>query len=250
MKERILDGEPLSDREAQQPREQIDVGTKIGNLLLVLLALAVVSDLRQLLANLFLLFLAARWAGVFRPMLNRLKSFVWISVMIIAVHSLFNPGNRHFWNFFGLEGFTYGSRIALRLLCTVVAANILVLTTKPTALIRWFGRLNPDLGTIFGLVLSVVPVMRTQMSTTLEVQCARGLRQDRLLDRFFAYVAVIVPVIVKSIIRAHTMTKLLYLRGYDGKGINYRPQIKLRDWGALGIGISCLLVNLCISLNL
>jgi energy-coupling factor transporter transmembrane protein EcfT len=172
------------------------------------------------------------------------KPFLFICLAILAIHALVNPHNRHYMYFIGLEGFDYGLKVALRLLCIVIAANFLLLTTEITALIRWFGRINPDLGTILGLALSVVPVMQRQMATTLEVQSARGLRRDSMRERFLAFVAVIVPVIVKSIIRAHGMAQLLYLRGYDARR---RPDklIKLRqDWCFLGFGFCYFLTNL------
>lgn len=231
-------------------KESVGVGIKVFSMLLGVLALVFVRDIRQLLVNLILLMVLAQQVLVLRQMAERVKPFVWISLIIILIHSLFNPINHHYIYFFGLEGFKYGSTVAIRLLCIVVVANMLVLTTDITFLVRWFGQISPDLGIIFGLVLSVVPVMRKQLTITLEVQRARGLRQDRLLERFFAFVAVIVPVIIKSIIRAHTMAKLLYLRGYDQKRVKETHKLSRKDLLLGGLVMLYLLLNLSVSLTL
>ncbi|ATW27440.1 energy-coupling factor transporter transmembrane component T family protein [Candidatus Formimonas warabiya] len=228
----------------------IGAGSKILVLSLIIISLFLMHDWRQLFINLFVLTMLSCLCGVLRPMAGRVKHFIFLCLAIVAIHAFFNPHNDHFIYFIGLEGFHYGLKTALRLLGIVIAGNLLLLTTEVTVLVRWFGRINSDLGMILGLSLSIIPVMQRQMATTLEVQSARGLRRDRMRDRFFAFVAVIVPVIVKSIIRAHTMAQLLYLRGYDGRVRQERSSLIRQDWYLMGFGFFYFFMNLYFSIHL
>lgn len=228
---------------------QVNAGTKCINSLLIIASLLFIGDWRQLLANLAFLLVLSALAGVGRPMLHKIKPFLFICLIMLIIHSMFNPHNSTYFYFVGLEGLTYGATTALRLLCIIAAANFLLLTTETAGLVKWIESINPALGTVLGLVLSVLPYMQNQLSTTWEVQSARGLRHESYLDRFRAYIAVIVPVIVKSIIRAQFMAQLLYLRGHEFKtGPGFKMQ--RRDWLFTGCGMAYFITNLVISINI
>lgn len=233
-----------------QDVKDFSVGSKIVVLLLTLFSLILMNNWRQLLINLILMIVVSSICGVICPLSDRVKKFLLVCLGIVGIHAFFNPHNQHFIYFIGIEGFNYGLIVSLRLLCIITAANFFLLTTEMTELIRWFGRINSDFGTIMGLALSIIPMMQHQMTTTLEVQSARGLRRDKIIDRFFAFIAVIVPVIVKSIIRAHKMAQLLFLRGYDGRLKQEKYSIVKQDWYTVIFGLSYFLINLYYSLNI
>jgi energy-coupling factor transporter transmembrane protein EcfT len=53
------------------------------------------------------------------------------------------------------------------------------------------------------------------MDTTLEVQQARGLNTTgNVAAKLRSYLAVLIPVVVKSLVRAYGMAALLHTRGY------------------------------------
>lgn len=227
----------------------LNTGAKCINILIVIASLLFISDWSQLLANLAFILILSTLAGVGKPMLQKIKPFILICLIMIFIHSMFNPQNKTFIYYVGIEGFTYGIITTLRLLCIIVAANLLLLTTETARLVKWIENTNPALGTVLGLVLSVLPYMQNQMTITLEVQSARGLRHESYLDRFRAYIAVIVPVIVKSIIRAQFMAQLLYLRGHEFKT---KSNLKMRrqDWLFTGYGAAYFITNIVISINI
>ena len=212
---------------------------------LALIAVMLTKELWQLALWIILFLFLACASGVFKSTFKRLLPFFYIVICMLLIHSLLNPLNHSYWFFFGLEGLEYSSRIGLRLISIVLLANLLLLTTSTNDLIIQIGRVNPDLGIIFGLLLSILPVMRKQLQTTLDVQEARGLNyRDKLLKRLKAYIAVIVPVIIQSINRAHYMAQLLYLRGYNGQKSNYSESWRQADY--LLLLASCLLLGLVI----
>jgi len=198
---------------------------------LALIAVMFTVELWQLALWITLCFWLAYVFEVFGAVLKRLLPFLYIILFMLLIHGLLNPENQSYWWYFGREGLEYAGRIGMRLICIVLLSNLVLLTTSSYELIRQMGWLHPDLGIIFGLLLSVLPVMYSQMQTTLDVQATRGLDyRNRLLGRAAAYIVVIVPVIIQSINRAHYMAQLLYLRGYSGQRITFSETWNRADW--------------------
>jgi energy-coupling factor transporter transmembrane protein EcfT len=57
--------------------------------------------------------------------------------------------------------------------------------------------------------------MKQQLDATMEAQLARGLNVNgNLAVKVRAYLAVLIPVVVKSLVRAYGMAALLHVRGY------------------------------------
>jgi energy-coupling factor transporter transmembrane protein EcfT len=57
--------------------------------------------------------------------------------------------------------------------------------------------------------------MKRQMDATMEAQLARGLDVNgNIVVKLRAYLAVLIPVVVKSLVRAYDMAALLHVRGY------------------------------------
>lgn len=166
--------------------------------------------------------------GILAKLLHRLAPMLYIGAVMILLHSLVNPHNTHFILFFGVEGFSYGLHTALRLLCIVAIVQMFLLTNSLRAMITALNWVHSDLGTVFGLVLSMLPVMQTQLEITLKAQTARGMRLGRLpWQRLPAYLAVMIPIIIKSLLRAQVMAQLLHLRGYGIKRMSREVR-----WGA------------------
>ena len=206
-------------------------GAKLAAIGLSLLAVMIMSSLWQLSVTVLVLLCVARLASVFIPTMKRVLPFLYLVLMMLLIHGLVNPQNQTYIGYFGLEGLLYGGKVGLRLIAILLLANLLLLTTSTYELIRHMGRLHPDLGIMLGLLLSILPVMRSQMQTTLEVQSARGLNQNgRLGGRLYAYLVVIVPVIIQSINRSRYMAQLLYLRGYNSERIAISEHWNWQDW--------------------
>ena len=161
------------------------------------------------------------------------------------MHALVNPANKTFIWFIGLEGLYYGWTIVLRLLCIVIATNYLLLTSQLKDLMQAFGSFNQDLGIIFGMLFSILPVMQNQMKTTMEIQSVRGLiRNKKLIDRFYSFLIVIIPTIVQSINRASYMTQLLCLRGYNNIKKPQSAKWSQQDRAVVIISLLYLAVNI------
>ena len=153
--------------------------------------------------------------GVLVPVLKSWKTVAWVIASLLIVYSWAYPGSTDFVWVFGVQGFFVALQISLRLLAIVTVLYTLLLATGPLAIIQWAGDVNEDLGIMLSLTLSVLPVMKQQMDTTLQVQQARGLNTSgNFIAKLRSYLAVLIPVVVKSLVRAYGMAALLHTRGY------------------------------------
>jgi len=220
------------------------VGAKFSASALVIISIMLISGWRLLLVNMIII-LTAAMVSAGAPLLKRVTPFFYICFMMILIHSIANPANSTYWYFFGKEGALYGLIISLRLMAIVTAANWFILTSDISDIAAWFTRINSDLGIIISLVLSILPAMKLQMKVTMDAQSARGLDFNKnVIHKFRCYIAVIVPVIIKTIIRAHEMSRLLYLRGH-GKTVK-RKSIKwqIMDYAVVTPAIVLFSVNI------
>lgn len=150
------------------------------------------------------------------------RTVAMVSVSLLVVYSWAYQGSATYIWIFGVEGFLAALFIVVRLLVFVSALYLLLLSTGPVALVRWAGDINESLGVMLSLTLGVIPAMQRQVQVTLAAQEARGMRvSGSWLIRFRAYLSVLIPVVVKSLVRAYDMAALLHVRGF-GSGRRVR----------------------------
>jgi len=227
-------------------KNNVNVGAKFSASVIIIVTIMLISGWEHLLINMIIIITAAMLTAG-NVILKRIIPFLYICFMMILIHSIANPANSTYWYFFGIEGVIYGFRISLRLLAIVTAANWFILTSDISDITAWFARINSDLGIIVSLVLSILPAMKLQMKITMDVQSTRGLDYNKnLFHKLKCYIAVIVPVIIKTIIRAHEMSRLLYLRGHGKKMKSIHSQWKISDYAVISSVIILLSVNLWI----
>jgi energy-coupling factor transport system ATP-binding protein len=187
----------------------------------IVVAVALRTPLQLAILGAVLMASAPIFGADLRATARRLAPMWLLFASIVLVHAWTNPANHTpFWGPFYTEGLTYGLVTALRLFDFVVAADVVVLSAGVPALVRWARGINSDFGLMLAMTLGVIPVLAEQMRVTLAAQRARGLDTDAsLMARFRAYLAVLIPVIVKALVRAHAMAGLLLVRGY-GRAID------------------------------
>ncbi|MDR3584211.1 MAG: energy-coupling factor transporter transmembrane component T [Desulfosporosinus sp.] len=229
----------------KQKLRNINIGAQA---ILVLLAFLSILFLHTWLAlSIFTLvsLLIAVYLGLLISLLKRLSPIVYLGSVIILLHTLVNPHNRHFILFFGLEGFNYGLITALRLLDIVTVTQIFMLVNPLRNIISALSWIHPDLGIVLGLVLSILPVIRQQMEVTLNVQLARGLRIGKYpWQRIKAYLAVMIPIVIKSLIRAQIMAQLLHVRGYNSNREKRKIYWNHTDRLVIAGGLCLLLISI------
>lgn len=197
---------------------EVPVGPRMFLATCGVLSIALTPSVPGLGAQVLLLLVAATGMGLLIPLVKSWKGVAWVSLSLLVIYSWAYPGSTDYVWIFGIQGFFAGLLIATRLLGFVSVMYLLLLSTGPLAIIRWAGDVNEDLGIMVSLTLSVLPVMKQQMETTIQAQQARGMAMGgNLVRKLRVYLAVLIPVVVKSLVRAYGMAVLLHVRGYGSE---------------------------------
>lgn len=148
-----------------------------------------------------------------------------ILITIFLIHGLFNQSNRnilfsigplHFYR----EGLLYALHIGCNVLNMLLSFAILVLSAKPSELVeelekRGFSR---RMGYIITSVFQIVPQMTGKMNTITDAQRSRGLETEgSLLTRAKAFLPLISPVVMSSLINTRERAVALEVRGFAAK---------------------------------
>ena len=148
-----------------------------------------------------------------------------ILITIFLIHGLFNQSNRnilfsigplHFYR----EGLLYALHIGCNVLNMLLSFAILVLSAKPSELVeelekRGFSR---RMGYIITSVFQIVPQMTGTMNTITDAQRSRGLETEgSLLTRAKAFLPLISPVVMSSLINTRERAVALEVRGFAAK---------------------------------
>ena len=148
-----------------------------------------------------------------------------ILITIFLIHGLFNQSNRnilfsigplHFYR----EGLLYALHIGCNVLNMLLSFAILVLSAKPSELVeelekRGFSR---RMGYIITSVFQIVPQMTGTMNTITDAQRSRGLETEgSLLTRAKAFLPLISPVIMSTLIKTLERAETLEVRGFAAK---------------------------------
>ena len=148
-----------------------------------------------------------------------------ILITIFLIHGLFNQSNRnilfsigplHFYR----EGLLYALHIGCNVLNMLLSFAILVLSAKPSELDeeleqRGFSR---RMGYIITSVFQIVPQMTGTMNTITDAQRSRGLETEgSLLTRAKAFLPLISPVVMSSLINTRERAVALEVRGFAAK---------------------------------
>lgn len=201
----------------------------------LLLGMLFSAQLMILTANVTFILLFCLFSGGGIDLIKRCSPFLLFGLFIIIFHTILNPASTIYWGWLGWEGFLYGSTVAIRLLGIVLLAQIFLMSTTTRDIILLFSSWNKDLGVIMLMVLGILPVLHQELTTTFQAQQTRGLHWKGLISKIRAYLAMIIPVIVKSLYRAQGMASLLYLRNYGEENIKIAAKELLPTWSKLHI---------------
>lgn len=133
------------------------------------------------------------------------------------VTPLFHVGPLTFYE----EGLSFALGVGLNVMNLLLAFSILVLTTKPSDLIEALVRigLSPKIGYVLSSVFQIIPQMSATMETITDAQRSRGMETEgKLLVRLKAFIPLIAPVVMNSLINTRERAIALEVRGFNHKG--------------------------------
>ena len=162
---------------------------------------------------------------VFRKIIPLIGLSLFLIVSLVIIQGIFRPDNVtplfHFGPIiFYKEGLSYGLLLMLRVINLLCAFGVLILTTKPDDLIQSFIQkgMSPRIGYVIGSVLQLIPQMSATIATIKDAQRSRGLETEgSLLVRIKAFLPLIGPVIMNSLISTRERSIALEVRGFNAK---------------------------------
>lgn len=151
------------------------------------------------------------------------SGFVLLTVVIIQ--GLFRAGNVEPVLSLGpvifyKEGLLFAMEIVVNVLNILLSFCVLILTTKPSDMIENFVRkgFSPRFGYVFISVFQIIPQMTETMSTITDAQRSRGMETEgNLLVRIKAFIPLISPVVMSSLINTKERALALEVRGFNSK---------------------------------
>lgn len=156
------------------------------------------------------------------PLLG-VSGFVLLTVLIIQ--GLFWSGNETPLAAIGpavfyKEGVNYALGILINIVNILMSFCVLILTTKPSDMVENLVRrgFSPRFGYVFISVFQIIPQMTETMSTITDAQRSRGMETEgRLITRIKAFIPLIAPVIMSSLINTKERALALEVRGFNSK---------------------------------
>lgn len=149
-----------------------------------------------------------------------------VLITVVLIQGWFYPGNRT--PLFGAEPFVFYAEglmnalgIVVRVINIVAAFLLLVLTTKPADLVEELVRrgLSPRLGYVLDSIFQILPQMIKTTRTIMDAQRSRGLETEgNLWVRVKAFLPLIGPVVMSSLIHAKERALALEVRGFHFEG--------------------------------
>lgn len=118
------------------------------------------------------------------------------------------------------EGLLFAMDIVINVINILLSFCVLILTTKPSDMIENFVRkgFSPRFGYVFISVFQIIPQMTETMSTITDAQRSRGMETEgNLLVRIKAFIPLISPVVMSSLINTKERALALEVRGFNSK---------------------------------
>ena len=146
-----------------------------------------------------------------------------VLVSVVLIQGLFRAENTTVvWQIGPLVFYEEGLRFALGIVTNVInillSFSILVLTTKPSDLIESLVGigLSPKIGYVLGSVFQIIPQMSATMETITDAQRSRGMETEgNLRTRFKAFIPLMGPVVMSSLINTKERAIALEVRGFS-----------------------------------
>lgn len=137
----------------------------------------------------------------------------------------------------------------LRMLCMTVVFIILLTTTRlqdlTAALVKQI-KIPYEYAFMFTAALRFVPDFISESETVREAQACRGLStKGNVIKKFFNYLSVVQPLMLKSLSRSETMALSLELRGFGSNDRSFMSNVHPHGRDYLGILV---MLALCVGI--
>jgi energy-coupling factor transport system permease protein len=205
-------------RDVPSPLHRIEARAKLFGLAAILAAVIVHFDLLLLSLTLAALLLLTALARTFDRLWRFRSLLVILTLFSLVIWSLSRPEGRPLWGRITQEGLFLGVATALKLNAMVVAAVLLIATTRMEDLSLALQKLKVPFRLCFVLTfaLSLIPGLVATADAVIQAQRARGIDvgQGNLLRRIKDYVPLLVPIFLVTVRNVNDQALALEAKGF------------------------------------
>ncbi|MCL0061616.1 energy-coupling factor transporter transmembrane protein EcfT [Thermodesulfovibrionales bacterium] len=183
-------------------------------------------------------------------LLRAVKPMAIFFVLIFLMHLFFTEGTPiQLFPLTTYEGLYRGALLTWRFVFLILSAAILTMTTMPSELMSGLERLlrplrplgipSHDVAVMVSIVLRFVPTLLQELQQIKEAQMARGanFRNGSIQTRMKSVIALVIPLIRNSILRAEELAIGMEGRGYRRGRRTYmrEPRMTHSDYAILAL---------------
>lgn len=163
--------------------------------------------------------------SVLRKTLPIIGCSAFVILTVVLIQGLFRAENvTPVWTIGSLtfykEGLVFALGIGINIINLLLGFSVLILTTKPSDLVEALVRkgLSPKIGYVLSSVFQIIPQMSTTMATITDAQRSRGMETEgKLLTRIKAFIPLMGPVVMNSLVATRERAIALEVRGFNSK---------------------------------
>ena len=180
----------------------------------------------------------------FRSLWRGLRIILIFCAITLVLNFFMYPGETVLWRWHNLritmEGVSYGTAMAIRLLMLVMFASLMTLTTTPIKLtdgletllspFRRIGLPAHEIAMMMSIALRFIPTILEEFDRIVLAQRARGadLSKGNIVKRLRAFVPLLVPLFVSAFRRADDLAQAMEAKCY--RGGEGRTRWKVEKW--------------------
>ena len=208
-------------RNVPSPVHRLDARAKLFILAVVLIAVVVQFRLVLLALSLALLLFLTALAGTFDRLWRFRSLLALLALFSLGIWALSRPEGRALWGRITWEGVYMGAATALKLDVMVVAAVLLIATTRMEHLSQALQQLRFPFGLCFVLTfaLSLIPSLVTTAEAVIQAQRTRGVDVGRgpWLRRLRDYIPLLVPIFLVTVRNVNDQSLALEAKGFGAQ---------------------------------
>ncbi len=200
--------------------------SKILMIILVILSVIICNNLLVTLLFLINIFLLAFLGRISKEFVKGIiVTMTPIAIWFLIIHGIINPAGTtilfKIWFIpFRKEGLLFALNFGSKLITIVSYFYFFIISTYPGDVVSSFSKIGLPykIGFLINSSLQMLPLMQRRAGKILEAQESRGLNiKGKLKDRFKAYVPLIIPLIIGSLMEAYERVLAIEIRGFSAK---------------------------------
>lgn len=239
---------------ADSPVHGLDPRVKIGSVILlsVMILRGSTPSLSVISLSLSAIILLSNLS--FGRVIRAMRPILFFLALLFCAHLLFTPGRAlppfPLWRITVTEeGLFKGLLVSWQFALLLLNGSMLAMTTPPSELVcgierilrplRIFRISSHDIALMISVALRFVPTILAEVERMKEAQMARGacFGGGTLLQRARANLALLVPLVIRTLHRADNLVTAMESRGYERGRRTYLRELRLRsqDYAAIAL---------------